>query len=85
MNATGGQAAYTVTDGITGEVRAVDWLAPALNTVFYRFDVDEVRFILTYGRPGSPMSAWGLDGRRPDERPADRHAHRLPPVDPDPA
>ncbi len=65
MNATGGQAAYTVTDGITGEVRAVDWLAPALNTVFYRFDEDEVRFILTYGRPGSPMSAWGLAGGGP--------------------
>ena len=65
MKATGGQAAYTVTDGITGEVRAVDWLAPALNTVFYRFDVDEVRFILTYGRPGSPMSAWGLAGGGP--------------------
>ena len=65
MNATGGQAAYTVTDGITGEVRAVDWLAPALNTVFYRFDEDEVRFIITYGRPGSPMSAWGLAGGGP--------------------
>ena len=65
MNATGGQAAYTVTDQITGEVRAVDWLAPALNTVFYRFDEDEVRFILTYGRPGSPMSAWGLAGGGP--------------------
>ncbi len=65
MNATGGQAAYTITDQITGEVRAVDWLAPALNTVFYRFDEDEVRFIITYGRPGSPMSAWGLAGGGP--------------------
>jgi mono/diheme cytochrome c family protein len=65
MNATGGQAAYTVTDQITGEVRAVDWLAPALNTVFYRYDEDEVRFIITYGRPGSPMSAWGLAGGGP--------------------
>ena len=46
-------------------MRAVDWLAPALNTVFYRFDEDEVRFILTYGRPGSPMSAWGLAGGGP--------------------
>ena len=65
MNATGGQAAYTVTNQVTGEVRAVDWLAPALNTVLYRFDEEEVRFILTYGRPGSPMSAWGLDGGGP--------------------
>ena len=65
MNATGGEAPYTVTDPATGEVRAVDWKAPALNTVLYRFDEDEVRYIITYGRPGSPMSAWGLDGGGP--------------------
>ena len=39
--------------------------APALNTVFYRFSREEVRYIITYGRPGSPMSAWGLDGGGP--------------------
>ena len=39
-------------------MRAVTWAAPALNTVLYRFDESEVRYILTYGRPGSPMSAW---------------------------
>jgi mono/diheme cytochrome c family protein len=65
MNATGGSAPYTITDSVTGEVSAVTWIAPALNTVLYRFDEDEVRFILTYGRPGSPMSAWGLDGGGP--------------------
>ena len=65
MNATGGEAPYTVTDPTTGEVRAVDWKAPALNTVFYRFARDEVRYILQYGRPGSPMSAWGLEGGGP--------------------
>ena len=52
-------------DQVTGEVRAVNWYAPALNTVLYRFDEDEVQFIITYGRPGSPMSAWGLDGGGP--------------------
>jgi mono/diheme cytochrome c family protein len=65
MNANGGSAPYTVTDPATGEVKAVTWLAPALNTVFYRFSEDEVRYIITYGRPGSPMSAWGLDGGGP--------------------
>ena len=65
MNATGGVAPYTVTDQVTGEIRAVDWVAPALNTVLYRFDESEVNYILTYGRPGSPMSAWGLDGGGP--------------------
>ena len=48
-----------------GRCRSVNWNAPALNTVLYRFDEDEVRYILTYGRPGSPMSAWGLDGGGP--------------------
>ena len=67
MNATGGEAPYTVASATTGEVRAVDWKAPALNTVFYRFSREEVRYIITYGRPGSPMSAWGLDGGGPTE------------------
>jgi mono/diheme cytochrome c family protein len=65
MKANGGVAPYTVTNGVTGQVTAVDWLAPALNTVLYRFDASEVQYILTYGRPGSPMSAWGLDGGGP--------------------
>lgn len=65
MNATGGNAPFALTDPDTGEVRSVTWTAPALNTVFYRFDRDEVRYILDYGRPGSPMSAWGLDGGGP--------------------
>ncbi len=65
MNATGGNAPGTVTDPATGEVRAVTCIAPALNTVLYRFSPDEVRYILTYGRPGTPMSAWGLDGGGP--------------------
>ncbi len=65
MKANGGTAPYTVTDQVTGQVRAVNWYAPALNTVLYRFDEDEVKYILTYGRPGSPMSAWGLAGGGP--------------------
>jgi mono/diheme cytochrome c family protein len=65
MNATGGVAPYTVTDATTGEVKAVEWLAPALNTVMYRFSPAEVEYIITYGRPGSPMSAWGLAGGGP--------------------
>lgn len=65
MNGTGGAAPYTVTDSKTGLVTAVSWKAPALNTVFYRFDEDEVRFILDYGRPFSPMSPWGIKGGGP--------------------
>lgn len=65
MKATGGAAAYAVTDVRTGEVKAVSWYAPALNTVFYRYSKDEVRFVLNYGRPFSPMSAWGAPGGGP--------------------
>lgn len=65
MKAVGGEAPFTVTDPNTGEVQAVNWKAPALNTVFYRFSDDEVRFILNYGRPFSPMSPWGLVGGGP--------------------
>jgi mono/diheme cytochrome c family protein len=65
MKATGGVASYAVTDPKTGEVKAVSWKAPALNTVMYRYTEDEVRFILNYGRPFSPMSAWGTIGGGP--------------------
>ncbi len=65
MAATGGAAPYTITDPNTGQVTAVNWLAPALNTVLYRFSVEEVRYILDYGRPFSPMSPWGLVGGGP--------------------
>lgn len=61
----GGVAAYTLTDAKTGEVSAVSWMAPALNTILYRFDESEVKFILVYGRPFSPMSPWGLAGGGP--------------------
>src|SRR5262249_3413374 len=65
MKANGGVAAYTVTDPNTGQVKAVNWTAPALNTVLYRFSVPEVTYILTYGRPFSPMSPWGVAGGGP--------------------
>jgi mono/diheme cytochrome c family protein len=65
MAGVGGEAPFTVTDPVTGEVQAVNWKAPAVNTVFYKFDESEVRFILVYGRPFSPMSPWGLAGGGP--------------------
>jgi mono/diheme cytochrome c family protein len=43
----------------------VNWVSPAVNTIFYRYDESEVRFILVYGRPFSPMSPWGLEGGGP--------------------
>lgn len=65
MKAGGGVAAFAVTDPKTGEVKSVNWSAPALNTINYRFSEEEVRFILNYGRPFSPMSAWGTVGGGP--------------------
>ena len=65
MSASGGAAEYNLTNTTTGEVRAVNWVAPALNTILYRFDESEVKFILVYGRPFSPMSPWGVDGGGP--------------------
>ena len=65
LKAGGGGAPYTLVDPNTQEVKAVTWNAPALNTIFYRFSDDEVRFIIVYGRPFSPMSPWGLAGGGP--------------------
>jgi mono/diheme cytochrome c family protein len=65
MNATGGNAPAAVTNPATGQVQSKSWIAPALNTVLYRFSEDEVEFIITYGRPFSPMSAWGTAGGGP--------------------
>ena len=78
MTAIGGVAEYNLTDPATGEVKAVTWVAPALNTIFYRYSEEEVRYILVYGRPFSPMPPWGVERWRPDERPTDRHAAGLP-------
>jgi mono/diheme cytochrome c family protein len=65
MKANGGNAPFAVTDPKTGEVKAVSWKAPALNTVYQRYSESEVRFILEYGRPFSPMSPWGTIGGGP--------------------
>jgi mono/diheme cytochrome c family protein len=61
----GGVAPYTLTDPATGRVQVVSWKAPALQTVLLKFSEDEVRYIITYGRPFSPMSPWGLAGGGP--------------------
>lgn len=64
-NGVGGAAPYNVTDPKTGAVKSVSWYAPALNTIFYKYSVEEVTYILNYGRPFSPMSAWGAPGGGP--------------------
>jgi len=61
----GGVTPYTITDAEGRFVKQVDWRGPALNTVLLRYTRDEVRYVLEYGRPFSPMPAWGAKGGGP--------------------
>ena len=63
----GGSAPFTLPASQTGTGRPVQviWKAPALNTVLSRFTPDQVTQILNYGRPGTPMAAWGVEGGGP--------------------
>lgn len=59
---TGGSASFVITDEDGEYVDTVTWAAPALNTVMWRFSNAEVKDILTFGRPGTPMQPWGVEG-----------------------
>ncbi len=61
--ADGGGGAATYVEKRTGVT--VTWEAPSINDVFYRYDREEVKFWLIYGRGNSPMPAWGLEGGGP--------------------
>ena len=61
----GGVASHTILDSDNEFVAQVNWTAPALDTVLLRYDRDEVYYILEYGRPYSPMPAWGEGGGGP--------------------
>ena len=63
----GGVAPYSVGDPLNPDapVRQVQWAAPALNTVMLRYRPEEVKTIITYGRPQTPMPPWGVDGGGP--------------------
>ena len=62
---TGGVAPYVLQDGDGQFVANAQWQAPALNNVLLRYSEEEVRYILNFGRPGSPMAAWGTPGGGP--------------------
>ena len=61
----GGVAPHTILDDDNEFVAQVNWLAPALNTAALRYDEEELYYILEYGRPYSPMPAWGAGGGGP--------------------
>lgn len=62
---TGGVASYTILDDDNEFVAQVEWKAPALDNVLLRYDREEVLYVLNYGRPFSPMPAWGAPGGGP--------------------
>ena len=61
----GGAAPYVLQDTDGQFLANASWKAPALNNVLLRYSEDEVRYVLNYGRPGSPMAAWGTPGGGP--------------------
>jgi len=58
----GGVVDYVLLDDNGVFVEQVEWKAPSLGAVLYRFSEDEVRYVLDYGRPNTPMPAWGAPG-----------------------
>jgi mono/diheme cytochrome c family protein len=58
---SGGVASYVEKrSGVT-----VQWAAPSIDDIFYRYDEGEVNFWVTFGRGNTPMPAWGLEGGGP--------------------
>ena len=71
VDGVGGATSYTLTDYL-GRTRQVTWQAPALNSVRSRYPRpasptghDELRSVIVYGRPNTPMPAWGIEGGGP--------------------
>ena len=62
---SGGNVPYTLTDPVSEELRQVSWEAPSLDDVALRMTEEQLREVLVYGRPFSPMPAWGLEGGGP--------------------
>lgn len=71
----GGAAPFVLTPEAQGNANAnpvqESWVAPSLNDVTYRFTEDptagwqQITQVITYGRPGTPMPAWGVAGGGP--------------------
>ncbi|HVF74203.1 MAG TPA: c-type cytochrome [Acidimicrobiales bacterium] len=63
----GGVTEYSLADPSdpTKPPRQVKWAAPELNTVTLRYSDDQLRSVLVYGRPNTPMPPWGVLGGGP--------------------
>ncbi len=68
-DASGGSAPFVITSDMQPEKGAkpvqATWKAPSLNDILLRFTPQQVTQIITYGRPGTPMPAWGVAGGGP--------------------
>lgn len=63
-DAGGGSTSFVLASAAspTGKPIQVTWRAPALNTVLSRYTPAQVNHVITYGRAGTPMPAWGVSG-----------------------
>jgi len=59
----GGGGAASFIEARSGITTA--WVAPPLNDITYRFDEEETRYWIVFGRKGTPMPAWGVEGGGP--------------------
>lgn len=58
LDGSGGAGEHVeVRSGLT-----VEWAAPSLNDVFFRYSEEEIRFWIEFGRSGTPMPPNGLEG-----------------------
>lgn len=65
IKGSGGAIGRILLDNNNVPIAEVDWRAPSLSSVLYRFSENEVRYVLDYGRPNTPMPAWGSPGGGP--------------------
>jgi mono/diheme cytochrome c family protein len=66
VNGEGGSVEFAVADPKDpSKQREVLWEAPSLNDVTLRYTDDQIRSVIVYGRPGTPMPAWGVLGGGP--------------------
>ncbi len=65
VDGPGGLRDFTLVDNNGIFLAQVDWKVPSLGAVLYRYSTEEVRYVLEYGRPNTPMPAWGIAGGGP--------------------
>ena len=65
VDGPGGLRDHTLVDNNGLFLAQVQWKVPSLGAVLFRYSTDEVRYVMEYGRPNTPMPAWGIAGGGP--------------------